>query len=53
MILLLFLTPKEGGVWIFGLANLANFWFGLSVFPFKICGFSVLMSCAGCGYSPI
>ena len=28
MFLLLFLTPKEGGVWTFGFAKLANFWFG-------------------------
>ena len=47
MFLLLFLTPKEGWVWTFGFAKLANFWFGFSVFALKICGFSVLVSCAG------
>ena len=31
----------EGGVGIFGFADLANVWFGFSVFAFENCGFSV------------
>ena len=41
------------GVGILGFADLANFWFGFSVFAFKSCGFSVLVSRAVCGFSPI
>ena len=43
----------EGGVGIFGFADLANFWFGFSVFALKNCGFSVLVFRAVCGFSPI
>ena len=38
---------------IFGFADLANFWFGFSVSALKNCGFSILVSCAICGVSPI
>ena len=43
----------RGGVGILGFADLANFWFGFSVFAFKNCGFLVLVSSAVCGFSPI
>ena len=43
----------EGGFGIFGFADLANFWFGFSVFALKNCGFSVLVFCAVCGFSSI
>ena len=43
----------EGGVGTFGFADLANFWFGFSVFTLENCGFSVLVSWAVCGFSPI
>ena len=46
-------VQKEGDVGIFGFAGLANFWFGFSVFALKNCAFSVLVSCAVCGFSPI
>ena len=38
---------------IFGLADLAKFWFALSVFTLKNCGFLVLVSWVVCGFSPI
>ena len=44
---------KEGGVGIFGFADLANCWFGFSVFALKNCGFSVSVFRAVCGFSPI
>ena len=44
---------NEGSVWIFGFADLANFWYGFSVFAHKNFGFPVLLSCADCGFSPI
>ena len=43
----------EGGVGIFGFADLANFWFGFSVFVLKNYGFSVLVFRAVCGFSPV
>ena len=43
----------EGGIGVFGFADLANFWFGFSVFALNNCGFSVLVSRAVCGFSPI
>ena len=43
----------EGGIGVFGFADLANFWFGFSVFALKNRGFSVLVSRAVCGFSPI
>ena len=43
----------EGGFGVFGFADLANFLFGFSVFALKNCGFSVLVSRAVCGFSPI
>ena len=46
-------SVQEGGVWIFGFADLANFWFGFSVSALKNCGFSVLVFLAVCGFSPI
>ena len=39
------------GIGIFGFVDLANFWFGFSVFAHKDCGFSVLVSCTVCGFS--
>ena len=39
-----------GGVGIFGFADLANFWYGFSVFALKSCGFSVLVFRAVCGF---
>ena len=44
---------KRGGFGLFGFADLANLWFGFSVFALKNCGFSVLAFCAVCGFSPI
>ena len=44
---------QEGGIGVFGFADLANFWFGFSVFALNNCGFSVLVSRAVCGFSPI
>ena len=44
---------KGGGIGIFGFADLANFWFGFSVFALKNCGFPVLVFRAVCGFSPI
>ena len=46
-------VQKEGDVGIFGFADLANFWFGFSVFALKNCALSVLVFCAVCGFSPI
>ena len=43
----------EGGIGIFGFADLANFWLGFSVFALKNCGFPVLVFRAVCGFSPI
>ena len=43
----------EGGIGIFGFADLPNFWFGFSVFALKNCGFPVLVFRAVCGFSPI
>ena len=43
----------QGGVGIFGFADLAKLWFGFSVFTLKNCRFSVLVFCAVCGFSPI
>ena len=47
------LCKSKSGVEIFGFANLANFWFGFSVFALKTAVFSVLVSCAVCRFSPI
>ena len=44
---------REGGIGIFGFADLANFWFGFSVFALKSCGFPVLVFHAVCGFPPI
>ena len=44
---------EEGGIGIFGFADLANFWFGFSVFALKNCGFPVLVFRAVCGFSPL
>ena len=44
---------EEGDVGIFGFADLANVWFGFSVFALKNCGFSVLGSSTVCGFSRI
>ena len=42
----------EGGVGIFSFADLANVWFGFSVFALlENCGFSVLGSSTVCGFS--
>ena len=45
-------TSVKGGVRVgsFGFADLANFWFGFSVFAFKMCGFPVLVTYAACGF---
>ena len=40
----------EGGVGIFSFVDLANFWFGYSVFALKNCSFSVLVSCVPAGF---
>ena len=42
-----------GRVGIFGFVDLTNFWFCVSVFALKTFGFSVLVSCAVCEFSPI
>ena len=43
----------QGGVGIFGFADLAKFWFGFSVFAVDNGGFSVLGSSTVCGFSRI
>ena len=47
------MISSEGGIGVFGFADLANFLFGFSVFALKNCDFSVLVSRAVCGFSPI
>ena len=49
----LYTTCVEGGIGAFGFADMANFGFGFSVFALKNCGFSVLVSRAVCGFSPM
>ena len=46
-------SKTEGGVGIFGSEDLANFWFGFSVFTLKNCSFPVLVFCSVCRFSPI
>ena len=43
----------EGGVGIFGFADLTNVWLGFSGFALKNCGFVVLVSSTVCGFSRI
>ena len=52
-IVLVKLFVLGGGVGIFIFSDLANFWFSFAIFALKNCSFSVLVSCAVCGFSPI
>ena len=45
--------PRKYLFRISGFSDLANFWFGFSVFALKNCGFSVLVFYAVCRFSPI
>ena len=42
-----------GGHWNFQFSDLANFWSMVFFFALENCEFSVLVSSAVCGYSPI
>ena len=43
----------QEGVLEFSFVDLAPFWFGFFNFHTKNCSFSVFMSCADCGFSPV